>query len=163
VGELGIKLDGERTGDEDECCKDFFGGGNGFSCCGGDESDGASLMMVSLGKVPQSSSCIDGLLWTSPSPTNPLLPQQTDRQAVSRNVQSLATSKKDKPTTKPASQVHRLLPSELPDDIGGLQVQFCLLVVIKNAHQFVSIECDEYSCSHPLGSHRSKASLSKSI
>jgi hypothetical protein len=58
--------------------------------------------------------------------------------------------KKDKPTTKPASHVHRLLPSELPDDIGGLQVRrFVCLVIVKKAHEL--IEGDEYSYTRPLG------------
>src|ERR1700722_4359503 len=74
---------------------------------------------------------------TTPSPANPLQVQRAG------DVRSSTTHKKDKPTRKPATHVHRLLPSELPSDVGGLQVRFYSLIIILNTHECLRLESDE--------------------
>jgi len=48
-----------------------------------------------------------------------------------RPTRQLPKSRK-KPVTKPATQIYRVLPRDMPDDLGGLQVRYPILFIYIN-------------------------------
>ena len=68
------------------------------------------------------------------SPSNPPLPQQVNCTAVMKNMKM---KKKDRPTTKPTTHIHCLLPSELPVISEVSRYVFICLIIVKRTHRHI--------------------------